>query len=396
MDTQWTEARLDRAAIEELLAAEVPLAVTITLPGHMAAGREVRQDRVRFKNLLEQARAQLAELGVPQADSDALLSPAGPLADADGEGFWRGGGAGIAVFLAPGFFRHYRTEFSLPEAASVDTRFGVKALLPALDEEGRCYVLALSENSARLVLASPDGAAEVELPGAATTLNDYMKLEDREQSLQMHSTGSPQSGNAAGGFHGGGSWHDYEKAQLPGFVKSLGEALHSMLSPDGAPLVVATEQRLFAEAQRSFRYPGLVPDFVAGNFDDASPAQLAQLAWPLARPRFGGRDAKLARLSEVVGTPAAATGLGAVVTAAARGQVDALFLDPQAEGWGSYDPGSFSAVVHPQRESGSVDLLEIAAAEVLRTSGSVHCLSEGEVPGGGSAAALLRWPAEQA
>lgn len=382
---------LDRAALIDLLDQDPNVAVSLFMPGHADAGAQARQDPIRFRNLLDSAQEQLLALDIRATAVDELLAPARERLDAPE--FWQENGAhSLAVFIAPDFFRHFRVPVLLDEKVAVDTSFRVKPLIPALSHARHYYVLALSENHNRLVLVQDRRAAVVEMPGAPSNLNESMKLEDRENSMQMHSTGSPQSGNASAMVHGGGSWHDYEKAQQGHYLGEIDAVLVTMLAAQPAPLLLAGVEALVAAYRNSSDYAQVVPgDYLQGNHDDTSPQQFAELSWPIIDRLYNQGGVKLERMVALAGTPQGATDPATVVQAAAAGRVDTLFVDVNAELYGSFDPNTQSAELHSARSDGSVDLAELACAFALRSADELVALPRELIPGGTPLAALLRW-----
>jgi hypothetical protein len=59
--------------------------------------------------------------------------------------------------------------------------------------------------------------------------------------------------------------------------------------------------------------------------------------------------------------------------------------------WGTFDPASATVVVRDAREAGDADLLDLAAVETLTKDGTVYVVAPADVPGGGDAAAILRY-----
>src|SRR5207237_6241515 len=93
-----------RNDLDQLLAFDKRPAVSIYLPTH-PAGREVRQDAIRLRNLLSTAAKRLEAEHRPPELSE-LLDPARRLVD--DEEFWRYQACGLGVFLAPGFHRVHK------------------------------------------------------------------------------------------------------------------------------------------------------------------------------------------------------------------------------------------------------------------------------------------------
>jgi hypothetical protein len=79
------------------------------------------------------------------------------------------------------------------------------------------------------------------------------------------------------------------------------------------------------------------------------------------------------------------------VIAAAAGQVASIFVPGDTAYWGRYRPGHVELVEHNDREHGDHDLADVAATETLRHGGDVFVVAVHDVPGGGTAAATLRY-----
>ena len=100
--------------LDRLITKEATPAVTLLLPTHVA-GREIREDPIRLRRLVDRAAALLADRGMRHADAERFLAPARALIE-DGA-FWRKHENGLAVFLAPGVFQFFKVPVTLPEEA---------------------------------------------------------------------------------------------------------------------------------------------------------------------------------------------------------------------------------------------------------------------------------------
>src|SRR5205085_10837355 len=101
-----------------------------------------QEDKIRWKNQLRKAE-ELLNARNRHAETKDLLGPAHDLlTDIP---FWQNVSNGLAVFLAPGVFRAYRVPLVLDDLVVVAEHFQIKPLLPLLNNEGRFYILALSQ-----------------------------------------------------------------------------------------------------------------------------------------------------------------------------------------------------------------------------------------------------------
>src|SRR4051812_12492437 len=91
--TSTDEKMIDNEGLRALLRSAHEHVVSIFLPTHVA-GREIRQDPIRFRGLLDDAAARLLRAGMRRPEIEAMLARAYKLA-AD-ETFWRHQEKGLA------------------------------------------------------------------------------------------------------------------------------------------------------------------------------------------------------------------------------------------------------------------------------------------------------------
>jgi hypothetical protein len=137
---------------EQLLSVRDPACVSIYLP--TAPEERGERDRIEFKNLSAQALEQLNAASIERASIDDLREVLDDLADDDA--FWARQAHSLRVFATPSEARTFQVANRLSPMAEVSDRFHVKPLLRSATFPQAAFVLALSQNAARLVEVSPD------------------------------------------------------------------------------------------------------------------------------------------------------------------------------------------------------------------------------------------------
>ena len=371
-------------------AAEGPC-VSFYQPAHRA-GPEVQQDPIRFKNLLRDAENQLRERGVSPEGTRELLAPAAGLLEEPP--FWRHQSDGLAAFLAPGFFKTFRLPLSFDEIAVVGERFHVKPLLALFSGDGRFFVLALSAKEARLMQGSRYGVAEVPVAGLQEGIEKALGYDALQKQLQFHTRASARDGGRDAQFHGHGGAADTAKDDLRSYFRFVDEALRGALAGERAPLVLAAVGYLHPIYRDANTYPHLYEKGVEGNPDELSAEELHRRAWELVAPAFQRPQKEAAaRYLALRGRESrqASDDVAAIVAAAHHGRLETLFAAAGVQRWGTFDPASATVVVRDAREAGDADLLDLAAVETLTKDGTVYVVAPADVPGGGDAAAILRY-----
>ncbi len=372
-----------------LTASQNGPCVTIFMPTHVA-GANGQQDPVRLKNLLHQAEEQLAKHWLRAPEARDLLQPARLLPD--DTVFWQKRNRGLALFVSPQGFHRFRLPLNLHETAIVNQRFHVKPLLPLLNEEGRFYVLSLSQNRVRLFTATQNWIEEVPVPGMPDNMKEALNIDGADRGSQAHSATHGRLGKQAAVFHGHGGERDTRKDDIETYFRIVGSALHPYLREQRMPMLLAGVEFLLPIYREVSGYRHLAVQQLVGNCDYLSPHEIHEQAWPLMEPTFRqSRDSALAKYRQLAGTGKTSDDIRQITPAAHQGKVDTLFLNPHAQQWGAYDSESGAVHLHDQASPHNDDLIDLAAVQTVLTRGTVYALPSDEQTNGANALAVYRY-----
>jgi hypothetical protein len=382
---------LSRQGLLELADRESGVAVSIFLPTQGVVGPDQRQDGTQLRNLLRLAEHQLGAKGVGGRLAGRLLAPAAELA---GQPAFRWAPhGGLALFLADGVSRRLELPYQPRELLMVGRRFHVKPLLPLLSGDGRFYLLALSQGQVRLWEGDRSGLRAVGLPGVPASLDEAMRLDDRQEQLQLHETGPARPGSRpAAVFHGHGVGADDAKDRILRFFREVDRGVRAAVKDPNAPLLLAAVDYLVPIYRAASTHPHVLESSLGCNPDRLDAATLHRRAWAVVGDAFG-RQQRLAaaRWRELAGTGLAVSDLSQVVMAAAAGRVETLLVPMHTETWGVADPAGGIVEVHQRARPGDVDLLDLAMVETVRHHGDAYPLDGSGLRDGGQPAALLRY-----
>jgi hypothetical protein len=358
--------------------------VSIFLPTH-GPGAE-QQDPIRLRNLLREAERRLAT-DLRHSETRELLAPGLELA-ADAA-FWRQAAAGGLALLLAGDARRLRLPYRPRQLVVVGDRFHLKPLLPLLWGDGRFYLLALSQHRVRLFEGDRDSLRELELPGVPAGLDEAMRLDDRDEQLQLHQSGPARpGGRPAAVFHGHGVGADDAKDRLLRFFREVNHGVRHAVGDGRAPLVLAAVDYLRPLYRAASTYPQLLERGLSGNPDHLGARELHRRAWALVADRFRSDQRAVAGRCRALERRGRATSdLRRIVPAALGGRVESLLVPMGAEQWGTVDPATGAAQLHRRARPGDVDLLDLAAVETLRHGGTAYPLPAAQT----RPAAILRW-----
>jgi len=363
-----------RSDIAHLIAVRAPACVSIylrTTPVTQAA----QQDRIELKNL---ARTALDQLRAADTDKRAVASIEEAIDDlVDDDEFWRFQAASLAVFATPDATRTFRLPNRLEPMVEVSDRFHVKPLLRAVTVPQTAFVLALAQGAVRVIEVSADlPAFEVKVHGMPKDAADAVgkaSIADRSPSGRIH------------GAEG-------QKVRLRQYARVVDHALRDLLGGREVPLILAATAPLDAIFRSVNTYPHLAVEGIAGNPERASDAELAQAARGVLDALFRAELGRVRSLFDLrAGQGRATTDLAQAARAATFGAVDTLLVDVEEVVPGTIDDeGRVALDDSPSaRTYGVVDQI---AARALAAGARVLGVRRTDVPGGGSLAAILRYP----
>lgn len=379
-----------RRDLERLARLNEGPCLSVTMPAHQA-GPETRQDPIRFKNLIGEAEDRLTEYGMRAPEARELVEPARRLLD--DHSFWQHQNQGLAVYLRPGRFDTYRLPLELEDLVVVGERFHLKPLLALLAGDGQFYVLAVSQNSVRLLQGTRYTVSQVELEDVPESLADALRFDEPQRHLQFHTETGPRAGRRGAMFFGQGvTGEEFRKDEILRFFQQLDKGLHEVLRNEQVPLVLAGVDYLHPLYREANTYPHLLEDGVTGNPDERSPKELHQAAWEVVEPIVrSAQEEAAAGYERLLGTGKASSALKEVVPAAHHGRVAGVFVSLGEHAWGTFDPETDAVEEHEERRAGDQDLLDLVAVHTLLNGGVVHTVERSEIPGDGRLAAVFRY-----
>lgn len=369
--------------------------VSIYIPTHRA-GPETRQDPIRLKNLLREAREKLAAIGLNGEKADAMLRPGQSLLqDLD---FWRHQQEGLAVFATPDAFRTYRLPYRVPELVVASEEFHLRPLLPLFAHDDRFFILALNKNHVRLYEANRYSARLVDVPEIPDSLAEAIQYDDGELQLQHHlsgPTGLPGHNSAI--FHGQGGEKDIQDDQLLRFFRAVNRGVRNYLREEKSPLVLAGVEYYFPIYRSVNTYPNLMEEGVTGASETMPEEDLQRRALAVVGPHLMEAEEKaLLRFQQIAGSNGngskkAARKVHEAVIAAYEGRVDALIIPTGKEIWGDFDEVTEQVTLGDAKPGRRRDLLDYAAMHTLLHGGEVFMVPAERIPGGTDVGALLRY-----
>lgn len=370
-DVRWLIEHRDRSCVS------VYMTVDPVRPGGTA-------DRARLDDLLREAERRL-ERGEDGRDAERLLAPIAEKV----RGPWPARARGIALFRCPDINLAFQLPVEVPDVTVVASTFHTKPLVSYLDRSRHFFVLALAEDSVRLLEGNPEHLVDVTRDAIPTDLHSGVY---RPAARRFGAHGGM-------GAHGGtdaralGDRELAPTARLRGWYRALEEAVTAHLRPTEASLVLAgprSQQALFRSVSR---YLWLLDGGVDARADALAPEELHSLACAVV----GAHQAELESEAATQYLDAVRAGKGTdvlaeVIAAASEGRVRLLLHREGMHVWGWMDPetGAFALRgADEEIQPGDSDLVDDLCEATLVRGGYVIELPPGRMPTSVAVAAIL-------
>jgi hypothetical protein len=355
----------------------------------------IRANRIAFRDLAREALAQLRETGVDKrkiADfEERFYHLAGLERDVQDEDrirklqrakpdpfdmFWHYQAHGLAVLSTPGLMRMFRLPNSPKPQAEVADRLHLTPLIRAMTSPHDIFVLALAEESVRLIHAfanfPPVRLQIPDLPGNAEQATRRPSFHVRAPRGRLQ--------NLEG-----------EKVLLHKYVRKVEQAIHNVFAGLNTPLVVAAEEPLASMYRSLNSYPALADEMIKGNPDQKTDAELEDAAIPIL-DRLYSREVKAAvALYDQLKPRHATTDVSYAAHAATAGAVEKLLVDFDAVVPGLVSDIDGSVIYSASDDAETYSVVDEVARRALATGARVLGARREELPDRAPLTAILRY-----
>lgn len=193
-------------------------------------------------------------------------------------------------------------------------------------------------------------------------------------------------------FHGHGVSTDKDKDRILRYFRLIDSEIHDVLRNDTAPLILAGVEYLFPIYRDANTYLYLLEQGIKGNPENVNAEELHKQAWQIVERQIIGNINKIfARYNDLRGTGKTCVELKKIIQESFNGRIDSLIVAVNEKRWGTYDEESGEIALHPEKEPGYQDLLDLAACQTLMKGGSVYPVQQNEIPDSVPAIALFRY-----
>jgi hypothetical protein len=166
-----------------------------------------------------------------------------------------------------------------------------------------------------------------------------------------------------------------------------------VLASSTEPLILAAAEPLLGIFRGAGEHPRLVPEVIPGNPEDKTDEDLAAAARGVLDRLYARKVGELRETYE--GRIAAGTALvdlSDIARAATFGAVESLIIDFDRRVPGTVDEDSGAIRLDAEDAPGDYGVVDEIIRRALASKAKVYALRAEDVPGGGAAAAAVRYP----
>lgn len=362
-----------RPQIDRLLTSRHPASVSIYLPTDPASNGDA--ERIELKNLAAESARQLRDGEPARGDVEAIEEGLDDLLD--DEAFWRLQGRSLAVFATPDATATFRLPNNLVALVEVSDRFHLKPLFRSVTFPQVAFVLALAQGSARLLEIGPElEPTEVDvadMPSDVASAVGKASITDRSPSGRIQGS-------------------EGQTVRMRQYARQIDGALRPVLAGLDVPLILAGAPPLDSIFRSVNTYPHLADSTISGNPETTSNVDLAASARTVLDGIYAAELRAVHELFEQRSAHGrAATDIVDVARAATFGAVDTVLVDIDEVVPGFVDEASGAVTFEDGDDAVSYGVVDEIARRVWLTGGRVLAVRRGDIPGGTSAAAILRY-----
>jgi hypothetical protein len=341
-------------------------ALSILLPTHRTSP-DNKQDPIRVKNLVDEARGRLSEefssreLEPLFERLDALVKDIDYPHTLDG----------LALFVSHDFAQRFYLPFAVPERVVIDQTFATRDLLYGLHRAQRYWVLLLSQASTRL------------LAGTGETLEE---VGDKDFPMEMTGPGGIEALPL-------GSDSSYLDDRHRRFFQRVDRAFSTYTEGEALPLIIGGVVRQLSFFQEVSQYASSIAGNLSGNFDKATLAELAPQVWPIVQSvREAQRAEALQALEAAIGAQAVVSTIGEAWRLAQEGRGKLLLVEKNYHVPAVLtETGHLELVDQPGGSEVMDDAVDEVIEAVLAKGGEVAILDDGALDVHQCIALILRY-----
>ena len=276
---------------------------------------------------------------------------------------------GMAIFVNNSFEKVVRLPFPVKERVIIDRSFATRDLIRAINRGINYYTLSISAGFVRLFEAHRDKFSEI-TEGGFPYANPFPRGTNLEESTSL------------------------KEARLKEFFNMVDKSFSLIINQHPMEWVIAGVERNIALYRDLSGLSDKVITAVEGNYDTASPHELATVVWPQVKNAMAAKRRKvLSRLDEALGRKKLATGIDEVWNLSLQGRGELLVVEEDYQQAARISKNGNSVTMVDKHGITGItdDLVDEIAEKVVSTGGRVIFAENGSLKKYNHIALILKY-----
>ncbi|MAS96659.1 MAG: hypothetical protein CMO55_26005 [Verrucomicrobiales bacterium] len=377
-----TIGTVDRAVLNRIDEAfgDCDSVVSIVLPMEKA-GVETRQNPIRFKNAIREAKEMLGANDESAGDLNRQLTKLESLCEDESLEFWQCQDSGLVVYLGEA---SEPVCLGLPFSPKGNVSVGSTPMLSPLwrlQNPSRYFVLALDLSDLKLYEASRWWVRELMLSQIPTSVDEAMKYDDPEKSLQFHTVSQSNATGAGGGdvsFHGhGGAGDENQDRQIDRYFELVAGGLPQELPDRKTPLIVLGPDHERSRYREKNRYENLSMEEISLNpSSKKAPELFASIRERIDEIEAEKLKEEISELSDQIALGTASDDIEEIARASLEGRIKAVYAKEGAVKYGKVDMESLQVESAGSKDESDTDLVAFSIRKAESTGARIISLPE--------------------
>jgi len=374
--------------LDELANHNQSESISIVMPTERS-GRQVQQNAIRFKNLLNDVVDQFVSMGNSQHTAEERITELREYQRDDT--FWQHQSEGLALYFCGGQLTTVQLQHSPEPLVTIADHYFITPVVADSSKSQQNIVLTITWEEAKLYDSVRGQLEPHDREQFPVVIRDVVLPPDEEEQLQVRTQRGGASGSGSAMFHGQGEGEQMIKSDRKRFLAEVGRRLEEVFNGIPENLIIIGTDEVIGHLKAT-------TELSEAKTITASPASMDQIqlsqrveTFLSNEPDVGCAD-RLEQFGNAIAHGKGSKDLPEIIRAALEGRVSDLIIDPLQRIWGSWNAETQTASIAEQQanEGNVVELVNMAVVLSLRTGALVIADTDSQL-GPEPAAAIFRY-----
>lgn len=337
--------------------------------------REIK-NRIKLKNSIKSIKSELMQLHFSEEAADKFVQPAYQIMEDSLllRNLW----SGLVIYFNQHTFDYFMIPDCWSDFAYVGEEFYLLPLLPPIYHNKSFYILSLDLQGVRLFHADRFNINEISVKDFIPETMEEAIGFDFKDRIFHHKSGAGSGGK--GVFHGHAMGDEEKKKERRKFLEHVNNGLMKILHAKDEPLIVASEEYLFATFREICDYKYILEESISHQPGDGWIDHLHEQGWNVMEKQMHRHQEEKIKTFRETHSKHKARSLNEIVPGAIQGKVNTLFVNKETYKWGKINAHNLNVHFHDKKQPGDKEMLNYTALETFFKGGELHFLSSDQMP----------------